>query len=76
MITIKLTEKEIQIIRLAITSSDYFPKYFYRHFGVDEEDAKVMRSIFKKLDYADEQILNFHRIITLTKEKNDDKSWR
>ena len=47
MITIKLTEKEMEMIRLALTSSDYF-HYDPLERGLDEEDAKVMESAFKK----------------------------
>jgi|TARA_R100000149_G_C5795498_1_gene85096 hypothetical protein len=43
---IKLTEKEIQMIRLALTSSDYFHNDLLE-LGLDEEDAKAMRSVFK-----------------------------
>ncbi|QDP66876.1 MAG: hypothetical protein Tp172SUR151031_23 [Prokaryotic dsDNA virus sp.] len=47
MITIKLTEKEMEMIRIALTSSDYFHLDLSEQ-GLDEEQAKVMESAIKK----------------------------
>ena len=46
---IKLTEKEIQMIRLALTTSDYYHCDLLE-LGLDEEDVKVMRSVFEKFE--------------------------
>ena len=46
---IKLTEKEIQMIRLALTTSDYYHNDLL-DLGLDEEDVKVMRSVFEKFE--------------------------
>ena len=48
MITIKLTEKEFNMIRNALMSSDYANCNDLSEQGLDEEEAKVMRSAFKK----------------------------
>ena len=46
---IKLTEKEIQMIRLALTTSDYYHCDLLE-LGLDEEEAKIMQSAFKKFE--------------------------
>ena len=45
---IKLTEKEIRMIRLVLTTSDYYHCDDLLELGLDEEDVKVMRSVFEK----------------------------
>ena len=47
---IKLTEKEIQMIRLALTTSDYYHCDDLLELGLDEEEAKIMQSAFKKFE--------------------------
>ena len=46
----KLTEKEIQMIRLALMSSDFAHCDDLLELGLDEEDVKVMRSVFEKFE--------------------------
>ena len=48
----KLTEKEIQMIRLALMSSDFAHCDNLLEQGLDEEEAKVMRSAFKKFEIS------------------------
>lgn len=46
---IKLTEKEIRMIRLVLTTSDYYHCDLLE-LGLDEEEAKIMQSAFKKFE--------------------------
>ena len=48
MITIKLTEKEFDMIRNALMASNYAHCDDLSEQGFNEEEAKVMRSAFKK----------------------------